>query len=109
MNVDKCYCMKNREDLGDDVQEDRCDALCLPEYFNATSRLCGGGSRYYSVYEKFDYVHQTAQGCYDPWRFIWYQSVIVETYTYGTDGQITGSDLKWYLHAASINSGEPLF
>ena len=49
-----------------------CDLPC-PTYSNGTRMFCGGTERAYAVYEMYAFVHQTADGCYDPWRFIWYQ------------------------------------
>merc|ERR1719502_889047 len=105
MQTPQCHCIKTRAVLGDRTDAVRCDVPCPQSYFNGTTRLCGGTGQYYSVYQKYDSVHQTAQGCYDPWRFIWYQAVSIEVIT--TDNGVNSSVMEWYLHGASINSGDP--
>jgi len=105
-----CYCFKGRDFLIERVSQYRCVQRCMPTYFNGTTRLCGSAGQYVSAYQKYDFVHQTAQGCYDPWRFIWYQSVAIERLENDTvTGEVVGNSYEWYLHAASINSGDPLF
>lgn len=106
-----CFCLESgRPQLGLRASSDEpCQVRCPTDYFKGITRHCGGLGGYYSVYEKYTFAHQTAQGCYDPRRFIWYQSVAIEVVTFGDDGRVSGYDLEWHLHAASINSGEPLF
>lgn len=104
-----CYCLGGgRLDLGPLVSEELCQTKCPADYFSGISRQCGGEGKYFSVYEKYTFTHQTAQGCYDPRRFIWYQSVAIEVIKFNATG-VESYAMEWYLHAASINSGEPLF
>jgi len=72
-------------------------------------RLCGGVGGFVSVYEQYTFVHQTAQGCYDPQRSIWYQAVAVQVENFYDTYRGSAFELEWHLHATSINSGEPLF
>lgn len=105
-----CFCpMQGRRQLVAKVRDNLCDVTCMSSYYSGIARQCGGAGQYYSVYQMYSFVHQTAQGCYDPWRFIWYQSVCVEVLTYDTSGKVVGYDMEWYLHASSINSGDALF
>jgi hypothetical protein len=91
------------------VDPSLCDIPCDSHYHNGTTLYCGGTERAYAVYEIYAFVHQTADGCYDPWRFIWYQVVAVLHEEYGSDQRVRDTTFGWYLHAASINSGKPLF
>eukprot|EP00929_Paragymnodinium_shiwhaense_P121831 TRINITY_DN9420_c0_g2_i2.p1 TRINITY_DN9420_c0_g2~~TRINITY_DN9420_c0_g2_i2.p1 ORF type:complete len:2538 (+),score=510.05 TRINITY_DN9420_c0_g2_i2:206-7819(+) len=107
-----CYCLTDRKRIAsptDPDLESRCDLRCSMDYYEGVRRLCGGVGQYVSLFQKYDMVHQTAQGCYDPWRSIWYQSVAIELPEYGQDGEILNMRHQFFLHAASINSGDPLF
>jgi len=106
---DDCYCLPARNRIGDMVDASMCNLACPEEYFNGTIRFCGGNDNgnvtHFSLYQQYDFIHQGSQGCYDPWRFVWYQTVAVER----TMENGTAPGLEWYLHAVSIDTGEALF
>lgn len=108
MRGQACFCLRNRTSF-DAVNVVSCDLRCMPEYYGSTAKFCGGSGAHYSLYQIYDFIQPNAQGCYDPFRYIWYQSVAVETYVISkTTGRLTGG-FQWYLHAVSLANGDPLF
>lgn len=102
-----CFCLPDRSRIRGNKPLDpkTCDLPCRTDYFDGSLRLCGGPRNLVSVYQQWHFVHQTAQGCLDPWRFLWYQSVAVELPSPDEDGNV----YQWYLHAASMNNGDAVF
>jgi len=108
MRGESCFCLTNRSSL-DAVNVGSCGLKCTSTYFSSTAKFCGGLGQHYSVYQEYDFSHPTAQGCYDPFRYIWYQSVAVEEQTLSKTTGDLQPGFQWYLHASSTVSGEPMF
>ena len=59
----------------------------------------------------YAFVHQTGQGCYDPWRFIFYQVVVIKERSILGTQSINEALLpeRYYLHAVSTNTGKAAY
>jgi len=100
---ESCFCLPD-DTPGDQVADGNCSTPCNDEYYNGTVGVCGGPS-HMSLFKPYDFIHQTAAGCYDPFRVLWYQGVAIEEYDNATGMPY----FTWYLHASSGSSGEPIF
>lgn len=135
MNGVECWCLKKpvratmikETAINDPNSRFKCSTPCADTYFNATSKFCGGPSHHYSLYQQYDTVHQTGQGCLDPFRRVWYMVVAIEErvshdiqgggfpwdkYPDRDEGQMYGNwttGYTWFLHATSTDNGEPQF
>jgi len=107
-----CECLPNRTGY-DRVDDELCDIPCPDgEFLEKSTKFCGGADRFFSFFQEYDFDN-TGQGCLDPWRRIWYQSVAIhmppDPY-YNELGMSAGAPvLEWHLHASNLDTGDPLF
>jgi hypothetical protein len=104
----RCACVKETTGIlasGFQVAEDsaRCDSIC--KYYK--NPLCGGEPDYWGVFREYDFQSLSAQGAYDPWRYIWYSVVTIrEQSIQGGYGIADGiQPERYYLNAVDAYTG----
>ena len=107
MRAGNCYCLEDEHQFLDceEVESIYCTQPCI----NGLLGLGGGALQYVSGYKQYDFVQQIAQGWYDSWRFIWYQTVAIQRTVLNEEIGADGSVFQWDLRTSAINSGDPVF
>eukprot|EP00929_Paragymnodinium_shiwhaense_P107694 TRINITY_DN7403_c0_g2_i1.p1 TRINITY_DN7403_c0_g2~~TRINITY_DN7403_c0_g2_i1.p1 ORF type:complete len:2738 (+),score=375.77 TRINITY_DN7403_c0_g2_i1:179-8392(+) len=117
-----CYCATAEQEFNvtyDDglflENSSWCSQPCGDSYYNGIAGLCGGFYEFVvSVYQTYD-MSDGAQGTYDPFRSLWWQTVGVEVpyfpneTTAPEDMLLHATQVRWFLHAVNVSSGAPVY
>jgi hypothetical protein len=104
----RCACVVGDITTFKEVDSSLCDIGCYP-YLNP---LCGGAPNYWGVFMEYSHQSQSAQGAYDPRRYLWFSIVVMQESRiqggYPAESDDTGNIInleRYYVHAVDTQSG----
>lgn len=105
----RCGCALKKA-VGDFDEAEDGAGMCTYQCKAYLNPICGGFPDYWGIFMEYDQNSMSAQGAYDPWRYVFYTVVSFKEKTirgrYPPDGVVPE---RYYLNAVDVDSGRSRF